>query len=132
MPRDPGAWMWAEALALLDRAERMHRSFFQPGTSGGQPVWEPPADIFETEREIRIVLALPGVSAEHIRLIADHGGLVVSGERPLPRVCQTARVHRLEIPHGRFERRIALNGRVELSAHELADGCLFITLAKKP
>ena len=30
--RDPRIWMWAEALDMMDKAERMHRQFFQPGT----------------------------------------------------------------------------------------------------
>ena len=30
--RDPRIWMWAEALDMMDKAERMRRQFFQPGT----------------------------------------------------------------------------------------------------
>ena len=42
------------------------------------------------------------------------GVLIVSGERPLPAGLQDARIHRLEIPHGHFERRIELQRFFEI------------------
>jgi HSP20 family molecular chaperone IbpA len=36
----------------------------------------------------------------------------------------------LEIPYGRFERRITLSPRLRLSERELANGCLVLTFAK--
>jgi HSP20 family protein len=33
MAGDPRRWMWAEACAMIERAEQMHRQFFQPGTA---------------------------------------------------------------------------------------------------
>ena len=65
---DPTDWMWAQACDLIDQAERMHRQFFRltaPGRSVA--VWEPPVDVFEDEREIVIVVAMPGVAAERWR-----------------------------------------------------------------
>jgi len=134
MPSDPRSWMWADAIALLNRAERMHRGFFQPG-GGGEAghSWEPPADIFETDHELWIILALPGVAPDQIRLIVDNGSLVVAGERRLPDACRSARVLRLEVPNGRFERRLPLPaGRYELGRREFAHGCMLITLNKVP
>ena len=61
-PNDTRAWMWAEACELLDRAERLNRQFFQP-LSTRQAVWEPPVDLFETDRALWVVVALPGVAA---------------------------------------------------------------------
>jgi hypothetical protein len=57
---------------------------------------------------------------------------VVAGERPLPLPPGGAGViRRLETPHGRFERRIALPpGSYELRRRDLALGCLTITLRK--
>jgi HSP20 family protein len=126
--------MWADAVALLDRAEKLHNTLFQPGNAGdGRPSWEPPADIFETDRELQIILALPGVTHDQVRLIIDGGSLIVAGERRLPASCRHARVHRLELPQGRFERRLPLPaGRYELGRHNLADGCLIIVLTKVP
>jgi HSP20 family molecular chaperone IbpA len=40
-------------------------------------------------------------------------------------------IHRLELPYGRFERRIELPpGRYEVVQRELIDGCLTLSLRK--
>ena len=57
--------------------------------------------------------------------------LSIAGRRRLP-VARAAAIHRLEIPHGRFQRRIKLPAvRLELSRSELVDGCLHLTLTKR-
>ena len=133
MSRDPHNWMWADAVALLNRAERMHRQLFQPGSEGGKPVWEPPADIFETDRELWIILALPGIAPDQVKLRVENGTLIVSGERRLPDACRKARVLRLEVPNGAFERRLPLPaGRYEPGRKEFAHGCMLLTLTKVP
>jgi hypothetical protein len=44
---------------------------------------------------------------------------------------RNARIHRLEIPHGHFERRIELPpNRFEMSSRHLANGCLMLQLHK--
>jgi HSP20 family protein len=122
-------WMWAEACEALARAERMHRQFFRPGERGTRPVWEPPVDLFENGRELWIVAALPGVPIDQLEVVIDDGVLVIAGERPAPPLLRAAVIHRLEIPHGRFERRIALPpGRFELIRRDLVDGCLTLVL----
>ena len=68
---DPGTWMWAEACALIDRAERLQRQFFQPGLSAAPASWEPPIDILETERELSIIAALPGVEPHDLEQSDD-------------------------------------------------------------
>jgi hypothetical protein len=50
----------------------------------------------------------------------------------MPVECRNAIIHRLEIPHGRFERRIELPpGQYEFGRQELAHGCLMIGLRKR-
>ena len=130
--RDPGVWMWAEACELLDRAERLHRQFFVPhGAKGRQPTWEPPVDLMETEEELWICVALPGVAKEHLEVLVESGVLIVTGERPMPGRSRGSTIHRLEIPYGRFERRIELPpGRYDVVQRELLDGCLTLGLRK--
>jgi HSP20 family protein len=130
--RDPGAWMWAEACELLDRAERLHRQFFVPQRpEGRRPTWEPPVDLLETEDELWICVALPGVAKEQLEVLVEGGVLVVTGERPMPGRTRGTRIHRLEIPYGRFERRIELPpGRFDVVQRELVDGCLTLGLRK--
>jgi HSP20 family protein len=125
--------MWAEACELLDRAERLHRQFFQLGDAYARgPVWEPPVDVFETNGELWILVALPGVDPEGVEISAHDGTLIVAGERVLPREARAGVIHRLEIPYGRFERRIALPaGRFEIGRRDLTDGCLTLSLRQR-
>ena len=121
-------WMWSEACDQLARAERLHRQFFQPRHSGA---WEPPVDIIETEREVLIFVALPGVSLDKAEAVIDGADLVIAGTRVLPPQLRTAIIHRIELPQGRFERRVRLpTGRFRDVRRSAADGCLVITLRK--
>jgi HSP20 family molecular chaperone IbpA len=130
--RNPTDWMWAQAVELLEQAERMHRQFFRLSASERtQAVWEPPADVFEDEREIVIVVALPGVPADRIEVTSESGALVVRAESPLPFSGSRGAVRQLEIPYGYFERRIPLpEVRLEAGSREVAHGCLILTLRK--
>jgi HSP20 family protein len=56
---------------------------------------------------------------------------VVAGVRVLPRELMTATIHRLELPQGRFERRVRLPaGRYSAVGRAMSNGCLVITLEK--
>ncbi|SFF64891.1 Molecular chaperone IbpA, HSP20 family [Fontimonas thermophila] len=122
--------MWAEACALIERAERLHRAFFQP-IGAASPAWEPPMDLFEAQDGFLIVVALPGVHPAQIQLLFDGTDLIVAGERRLPAESAGLALRRLEIPAGRFERRIPLPpGRFDVAEQRLADGCLTVILRR--
>lgn len=130
--RDPTAWMWVQACEMLEKAERLHKQFFQlHRISAKCPAWEPPVDIFETEDKIKIVVVLPGVPKERVDVISHDGMLTISGERPLPIDPTATLIHRLEIPYGRFERHIKLPpGDYEVEQSKLINGCLTLSLHK--
>lgn len=123
--------MWAQAIQLIEQAERLHRQFFHLAAAA-PAAWEPPVDIFEDdERGLVIVVAMPGVSADRIQVVQEDGSLVVRGSRPLPLGDVACRLRQLEIPHGAFERRLPLPpGRFEVDAPELAQGCLTLRLRR--
>lgn len=132
MNRDPHSWMWAEALDLLEQADRMHRQFFAlTGSSGTQVRWEPPADVVEGPTDIVVTIALPGVAPERIEVHLDNDKLAVTAVRPPPACAPTTVIRRIEIPYGRFERRIVLApGRYELVEQSSLNGCLHLRLRK--
>lgn len=126
-------WMWAEAMRRQDRVDRLQRQFFRRVTPRPRKQWEPPVDVFETADALLVIVALPGVSEAHLTDIEVAGDqLFVAGERSVPRAGHDALLHRMEIPHGRFERRLTLPWpQLMIAAHELLDGCLYLTLAKR-
>lgn len=124
--------MWERARSLLDQADRLQKNLFAPQRPGTRlPSWEPPVDVFETEEELWVLVVLPGVTPESIAIELSPAGVRVCGERALPPAFRSAVVHRLEIPHGRFERRVSLPpGTYEVARRELVNGCLFLGLTK--
>jgi HSP20 family protein len=121
--------MWAKARAALDQAERLQRQFFHRGSAG--PRWEAPIDVFETPDALVILIALPGVDIDDVSVTLSAGILVVTGERRLPPELNQARIVRMEIPQGHFERRIELPPLpFEVTGRHLANGCLMLRLQK--
>ncbi|MFJ1299378.1 Hsp20/alpha crystallin family protein [Pseudomonadota bacterium AL_CKDN230030165-1A_HGKHYDSX7] len=126
--RDFSTWVWGDALALLQHAERMQRQLLR--CTEDAHCWEPAVDIIETDTDITVILAVPGVSTDNIVVRFDPDGITISGLRPFP-AAYRSRIHRLEIPYGRFTRRIGLSlHALEPVTPQLRDGCLILTLNK--
>jgi HSP20 family protein len=130
--KDPVNWMLSEAIDSLARAERLRHQFFRLQSAEGsrESSWEPPIDVLETDEELLIFVALPGVDPEAVEAVIENGTLIISGHRVLPVELRDARIHRLELPQGRFERRILLPiGRYAVSRFAL-NGCIVLRLSK--
>jgi HSP20 family protein len=127
------SWMWAEACALLDEAERKHRHFFELlGVPATRPVWEPPADIFADGSELQVVVALPGARADDVTVQITPTGLQIETTVPPPALNPRMKVMRLEIPYGRMRRRVDLpTGHYALVERRLDRGCLFLRLIRE-
>ena len=82
--------------------------------SGVRRHFEPQCDCYRTDDPpaLHLVLELPGVDPNAVRIVAVGTTLVVSGvrERPHP---AAVRYHQIEIEYGPFERRIELAEDVE-------------------
>lgn len=127
MPNPLAKQMWADAVAMLERVERVHREFFRPEAGG----WEPPVDLLESSDALFIFAAVPGVKADDVELVIGSGELAIVGVRHRPTLPRPTYIHRLEMPVGRFERRVRLpSGTYELTRRDLADGILTIALRK--
>lgn len=126
------SWMWAEACALLDEAERKHRHFFDLlSAPAARPAWEPPADVFADGREFNVVLAMPGAAPQDITVQITATGLAVEAAVAPPRLQRRMNVMRMEIPYGRMRRRIDLPpGTYTLVERHLENGCLYLRLSR--
>jgi len=124
--------MWADAIGLLEQAERRHRQFFGLAEhASAQPRWEPPADVVESPTEVCVTVALPGIEPAQIEIELEPRGLAIRAERQSPSFSRGTVIRRLEIPYGHFVRRINLPpGSYELTDHSAQHGCLSIRLRK--
>ncbi|KAA9004984.1 Hsp20/alpha crystallin family protein [Histidinibacterium aquaticum] len=126
--RDAANDMFLRALAAMEEAERMVRQAYplSPGRHGA--VWEPPIDIAEADGVLYVWAVLPGVDPDMVEVRIEHAELVLAGQRRLPPEFRRARIHRMELPRGRLERRIPLppgNYRIRSTTR---DGCLMLRL----
>jgi HSP20 family molecular chaperone IbpA len=125
-------WMWAQACDLLEQAERLQRQYVRYiGPGADSAVWEPPVDVQESGGEVLLQFAMPGVEPSQIDVALDADGLTVSAVRPVRLAHRNALIRRLEIPHGRFLRRIPLNGApLRIAESVYVNGCLEVRLAR--
>lgn len=121
---------WLDEDELRQWAQRVQRRILRDGGPVRGPVWQPPVDMFEDSEGLSIIVALPGVGQRDLELQVGGGALLLSAWRSLPAMPGAA-VCRLEIPYGRFERRIPLpSGVYEIRHRSLADGCLRLVLRR--
>ena len=94
----------------------------------------PLLDVFETERTIEIVLDVPGLSAESVRIMIKSGIVLVVGEkeRSEPTLRMPASFHLVERDFGRFARAIRIHAAIDASnaRARLKDGELRVILTK--
>lgn len=123
--------MWLQACDALDRAERMHRQFFRIERVGRGPAWQPPIDLFESDRGLLVRAAIPDADDNAFEVHLERSTLRVCGRRAFPAGPRASIIHRLEIPYGRIERVIALpEGGFKLEGYSYKRGCLDIHLRR--
>jgi HSP20 family protein len=94
----------------------------------------PGVDVFETERAIEIVLDLPGVAPDCIRVLFKSGVVLVVGEKERPDFSKRAPAsfHLVERDFGRFARAVRVNVAIDAAkaAARLQHGELRIVLPR--
>ena len=110
-----------QRLSVLDRADRL------PGSE-----WSPAIDVFEFRDRLVVVVEVPGLPPESLRVVFRDRDLVLTGERRARRAGAGASFLCLERPHGRFERTIPLDVPVDVAGARatLAGGLLTVTLPR--
>ena len=94
----------------------------------------PVVDVFETERAVEIVLDLPGVAADAVRILFKAGVLLIVGEKERPDFSKRgpASFHLVERDFGRFARAVQIHTAIDgarVSAR-LANGELRVVLPR--
>ena len=131
--RDPRAWMLAEAVDMIYSADQLQRQFFQIGHVDNAPCWQPPVDMYVNEHGLGLLIALPGVTPERLVVSLESQAIVVRGERSFGTSLGTGAILRLEIPYGRFERRIGLpDAAYRIADMQFEHGCLRLQLEQQP
>ena len=75
----------------------------------------PGVDVFETEKSVEIVIDLPGVAAECIRVLFKAGVVLVVGEKERPDFSKRAPAsfHLVERDFGRFARAVRVTAAID-------------------
>jgi len=99
---------------------------------GSVAEWMPAVDIYESRGRVVIVVEVPGLPPEALRVVWREGRLVVAGERRERHPAGAEGFLCMERPHGRFARSIEVGLAVDLQQAEarLAGGLLTISLPR--
>lgn len=87
------------------------------GEPGDAAECAPPCDVVETAGAVELVMDLPGVAPDQVRVVFAENTLLVAG-RKLPAACQhgEAAFHLAERTFGRFARAVHLTGAFDAGA----------------
>ena len=95
----------------------------------------PVVDVFETDRTVEIVLDLPGVAADAVRILIKSGVVLIVGEKERPILSKDtpASFHLVERDFGRFARAVRVAGAIEAgqARARLSQGELRVVLPRR-
>lgn len=121
---------WDEFTSLWDSFDRLQERLLQRTVSPRASAIRLPLDIYETDHDLVVVAALPGVDPADIDIRFERGVLTLRGEFKPPLGNVEYRVQ--EIPYGTFTRSVTINVPVqedEINA-TFEHGILTISLPK--
>jgi HSP20 family protein len=99
---------------------------------GGDRIWAPAVDMYETKDDLVVTAELPGVNEKEPQLSITGDVLSLKGERMPTQATSQESFHRGERWYGRFERHLSLPVPVQADKVKATyrDGVLTITLPK--
>jgi HSP20 family protein len=101
---------------LLDLHQQVDELFdelvYRPWAISGRSGWRPLLDFHETADAYLVVIDLPGVAPEDVRILVGERDLAVAGQRPISPP-EGVLSQRCERPSGAFERTLKLPQAVE-------------------
>jgi HSP20 family protein len=117
-------------------ADEVRRVFAELGRAFGDESLagecSPPIDVYETDEALDIVVDLPGVAADGVRVLGRGDSVLVVGDKAARRVRGESSFHLVERGYGRFARVVRLAPPCDTSkAHaRLIRGELHVTVPK--
>jgi HSP20 family protein len=97
-------------------------------------IWRPNIDLSESKEEIIVLADMAGLNKDEMHIEVNRNKIKIAGIRKAIQLLQDARYCQAEIPHGYFERNIALPAPVDAqsAAASYADGILMVRMSKLP
>jgi HSP20 family protein len=98
----------------------------------GEQEFIPRVDVFETDKDIKITVEIPGMDEKDIQVTIGNGVLSVSGEKSTEHEEERGQYHHMERSYGSFRRDVILPSDVDEEKVEatFSKGVLDITLPK--
>jgi HSP20 family protein len=127
----------SEVRDVADEVNRLFEDLDRSlGASRQAPVGHctPVLDVQETADALEVVVDLPGVTPESVRVLIKNATLVVAGEKPWPHPAGRgdATFHLVERAFGRFARAVKLDGAIDAGRARavLGGGELCVTIPR--
>jgi HSP20 family protein len=123
---------WDPFRALRRREDVFEDLFRDVFGSAEQELMEPAAEVAESDGEVTVKMAVPGVEKEQIQISVDDRTLTVRGEVKKETEEKKKNFYRQEIRYGSFQRTLSLPCEVDSSKAkaELKNGMLKIAMPK--
>ena len=125
---------WQELASLQQNVNNLYNDFFTRISPAKEIAFTPQINMYETEKEIILNVALPGTLQEDIDIsIEADGVLYIRGERANPYEAIVGLRHIGELCYGYFERRVQLPAKCsnEKIKAEYSEGILNIQIIKR-
>ena len=108
--RPDAAELAEDARHLLNELDRD-----APGVAGLNGECRPPLDVFETTEAVEVLVDVPGVAVDSLRVAVRRSTILVVGAKLPGSNSQGARFHLAERAYGRFARAVRLTGAIDPS-----------------
>lgn len=124
---------WQELVRLQQEVNELFSDFFNRFSSTKEISFTPQINMYETEEEVVLNVALPGTLQEDIDISLEDDVLYIRGERPDPYGTIAGPRHIEELCYGYFERQVQLPTKCfsEKIEADYSDGILNVRLIKK-
>ena len=124
-----------DILGIQRGINRMFGNFFREGMWDEEMIpstWNPAVDIAEKDAEYVIMVELPGVAKDAVKISTVDNLLTIRGEKKEEKESKGSKYHRVERAYGSFQRSFTLPTTVKSDKIEASfnDGMLTIALPK--